>query len=396
MLASKVKPLAVEGEAVKKRSRRARGLALIAALSVFGLVAAGCSGSAENTPVSGNETGTDTASTEAAETYVLRLASPVGPTTAQSKADIWWADEIEARTNGRVKVEFFYQESLVPATDILFAAGSGRIELGYTANAYHPSELPLSAAAGIPFSTKNAEAQVAAFTRMYEENEDFRNEWTSKGVEVLHFHVVTSNIMGTNEPVESLDWFQGKQVRSIGLATQAISAAGASPISISVAEVYESMQRGLLDAYSSVTFEVFTDLGLHEVSNRITDFGLGTSILVATVVNADYWNSMPEDLRAIIREVDAEFLDNALRILGEVEVQACKVLLDSGGSVAILDEGEVQTWRDRVGSTIDDIWLEGAGPNGEEFLAQFRQILSEEESRAGDFVTGVERCLAQQ
>ncbi|MEX2373113.1 MAG: hypothetical protein WD800_04865, partial [Dehalococcoidia bacterium] len=55
----------------------------------------------------------------AQETYNLQFASYIGQGAAQSKAQEWWADEIEKRTDGRVTIEFFYQGSLLPATDIL-------------------------------------------------------------------------------------------------------------------------------------------------------------------------------------------------------------------------------------------------------------------------------------
>lgn len=364
------------------RSTRSTRFAGVAAIAISALALSACAST--DTPDAGDDT----------KTYTLQLASSIGPNSGQSQADQWWADEVEARTDGRVKVEFFFSESLVPAADTLSAVGSKRVEVGYLAAAYTPGELPLSQIAGIPFVTQNAEAQVRAFTQLYEENEAFRNEWTQHGVEVLHFGVVTKNLVGSHEPITGLDWFEGKQVRAIGFVPKALEAVGANPVSISIAEVYEAMERGLLDAYSSTTFEVFTDLGLHEVAEHTTDTGLGTHILVATVINKEVWDGLPEDIREIIKGVDAEFTENAVALLRDVEDKACERVKEVGGTLARFDDATIAAWRDKIGTSIEEAFIAQAGAGSEEFVKAFRAAVTKQEAVASDYVAGLDRCLA--
>ena len=140
----------------------------------------------------------------AQKVYELQFASYIGAAAAQSRASEWWAKEVERRTSGRVKVKFFYQGALLPATDILKGIGDGRADLGYVANAYHPAELPLSSVVGVPFVTSNAEAQMHTFTELYERNTAFRNEWERQGVHVLFFHPLSENIVGMRKPANTV------------------------------------------------------------------------------------------------------------------------------------------------------------------------------------------------
>src|SRR5215208_2810822 len=152
----------------------------------------------------------------AQQTYNLKLASYIGKGAAQSKAIEWWADEVEKRSNGRVKIRIFYQGALLPAADIMRGIAEGRADLGYMANAYHPAELPLSSVVGVPFITSNAEAQMRTFQHLYENNEAFRSEWEKQGLHVLFFHPLSENIVGMREPVKSVADFKGKSIRGLG------------------------------------------------------------------------------------------------------------------------------------------------------------------------------------
>ena len=55
----------------------------------------------------------------------------------------WWANEVEKRTRGRVKVQIFWMESLVKWKDMLPGVQSRMADLGWLSSTYHPSNLPL-------------------------------------------------------------------------------------------------------------------------------------------------------------------------------------------------------------------------------------------------------------
>lgn len=330
----------------------------------------------------------------AAQEFRLQFASYIGQAAAQSRAQEWWASEVEARTNGRVSVEFFYSGSLLAATDILRGVGDGRASMGYVANAYHPAELPLSTIVGVPFMTSNAEAQMRTFMDLYENNDAFRQEWQANNVHILFFNPLSENILGTREPVSGIADLQGMRIRGLGYVNQVLDAVGANPVAIAAPEIYEALLRGTLDGYSGFAFEVVTALRLQEVAPHTMSTGTGNYVFAATPINMDLWNSMPEDIQTILTEVSDEYQDTVSRFLSQTEDEVCQVILDAGGSVSVLPDEDIAQIRAAVGDSIIEDWVrtvEARGVDAQAFLAEYTEKLAMYEQQVS-YVSGVRRC----
>ena len=105
------------------------------------------------------------------EVFKLKLASYQAPGAAEPLATEKWANQIEDATDGRVQIEFFYQEGLLPGAETLQGVADGRADLGYIADSYYPAQLPLTNIAGLPFMTSSPEAQGRTFIELYKDNE---------------------------------------------------------------------------------------------------------------------------------------------------------------------------------------------------------------------------------
>jgi TRAP-type C4-dicarboxylate transport system substrate-binding protein len=332
----------------------------------------------------------------AQQTYRFRFASYIGKSAAQSQATEWWAQEIDRRTSGRVKVQFFYGGALLPATDILRGVADRRADLGYVANAYHPAELPLSSVVGVPFVTSNAEAQARTFTELYRRNEAFRQEWQKQGVHVLLFHPLSENIVGMREPVRDVAGLKGKRIRGLGYINQVLEIIGANPVAIAAPEVYEALQRRTIDGYSGYAFEVVTALKLHEVAPHTVGMGTGNYVFAATPISRVTWDSMPDDLKRTIDEVSGQYIDKFVEIMMRTEDDVCAAIRKSGGNVTVFPDAEVQRIKDQVGDRIHKLWVGDATKRGAAagpFLDDYLATLKKYEAQS-KYVSGVKRCAA--
>jgi TRAP-type C4-dicarboxylate transport system substrate-binding protein len=335
-----------------------------------------------------------TVGSTSAQEFKLQFASYIGDTAAQSRAQEWWADEVEKRSAGRVSVDFFYRGSLLGARDMLQGVGDGRASMGYVANAYHPAELPLSTIVGVPFMTSNAEAQMRTFMDLYENNSDFREEWRSKNVHVLFFNPLSENILGTREQISGVDDLKGMRIRGLGYVNNVLDAVGANPIAIAATEIYEGMLRNTLDGYSGFAFEVVTALKLQEVAPHTTATGTGNYVFAATPINLDLWESMPEDIQSILTEVSMEYQGKVAEFLAMTEDEVCKTILDSGGTVTVFSDADVAKIRDAVGPSIIADWIDtvnSSGVDAEKFLSEYKEKLAMYETQV-EYVPGVQRC----
>src|SRR5699024_2724808 len=278
------------------------------------------------------------AADDAQEVYKLTLASYQPPRAAEAIATKQWAEEINEATDGRVQIKFRFLEALLPGAETLAGVSDGRADLGYIADAYYPRELPLTNVAGLPFVTNNPEAQGRAFEKLYTENEDFYQEWNSRNLHVLIWAPVPPNAMALKEPIDTLGDLKGKKIRAIGYSAAADKLAGMTPVAISQSEVYEALQRGVVDGTSGSSFDILIDRDYQEVAPHFVDPRTGNYAVTLTVINKDVWESMPDDIKDAINTVSEAYLDMYLGKLEERETQACDELIEAGGDVVYIDD----------------------------------------------------------
>lgn len=334
------------------------------------------------------------------QTFNLRFASYNVPDAAEAQTTAQWAKDVAEATDGRVEIEFFFQESLLTGVETLPGVADGRADLGFIADAYYPGELPLTTVVGIPFVTSNPEAQGRAFIDLYANNEALKAEWENQGVHVLTWAPVPSNIVAVKEPMDSLDDLAGRKIRGYGYVSQALEAADASAVGISQSEVYEALQRGVLDGTSGASLDIAVDRDYQEVAGHFVDVNSGNYAMTANVINRDVWESMPEDIQDAITEVSENYLEEYLARLGELEVAACDELLEAGGDITLLPESETQAWAEEVGPQIRDQWAEAVansagGVDADDFYEDYTSTLESYEADS-DYESAMQRCAAQQ
>lgn len=311
------------------------------------------------------------------ETLDLTMASYQPPGSPWRTAYEQWAEKVNEATEGRISIEIMDNESLLAQSDIMPGIGSGQADIGFFVNSFHPAELPLTSASEIPFITHDALAQAQAFDELYETYEPLRAEYVAQGVEVVAFQPATAAVMSTREPVGSPTEVSGMQVRAFGYLSEALTSVGALPATIPLGEVYESLERGVIDANTTV-FENTHELGLHEVAPYVTDIGTGSFAVALIGFNQDLWNRLSDADREVIRELAKEAGLVAVEEFKKAGEAACTAMRDGGGQAQVWDEQIIKDWRDEVYDGLVEKWVATAGSGGapaEEFLEKYLAAL---------------------
>ena len=117
------------------------------------------------------------------------------------------------------------------------------------------------------------------------------------GAEVVHSRV----------PIRSIDDYKGLKVRSGGAAAKWFEGLGASIVTLPGPEIYPSLEKGVVDAAEWVSPNSNYALGLHEAAPYVIMPGLHTPLMASEVtVNMEAWNSLPDDLKAIMETATKE------------------------------------------------------------------------------------------
>jgi len=209
---------------------------------------------------------------------------------------------IEEMTCGRMKIKVYGAGEFVPAMGVFDAVSQGNVQLGHGASYYWTGKVKSSQFfTAVPFGLTAQEM----------------NGWLhyGGGLELWQEAYEPFNLIplaGGNTGVQMAGWFKkeinslddlkGLKMRIPGLAGEIFTRAGAETVTLPGNEIFLSLQQGVVDAaewvgpYNDLTF------GFHQVADYYYYPGWhepGSTLEI--IINKDAYNSLPEDLKAIIK-----------------------------------------------------------------------------------------------
>ncbi len=344
----------------RRVNRRSAALALTA-VAALALAACGGGGGSIET-ANGGDTNAG-----GGETVELVLASMVQETTPHFPVISWFFDELEARSDGRITIDRTAPESICKGPEIAECVRDGRADIGVSIPDYTPQLFPTTSVVSLPFTAYNASAVMKALYQLNTENADALAVWEKNGLELVGAWPVGRAIMGTPEKVSDVADMSGLRMRAIGPYVQgSVELAGANVIAMPAAETYEGIKSGVADGVLW-SFDGPVDYKLMELLPYWTDPGIGHYTVFSMWINADLYNGMPDDLRAIFDEVRDDYnAGEGIKLFTEAAGHQCTSLLEFEGTEAMDRWSEEATaeWKDLVGDTMYSKWVEQATTDG--------------------------------
>lgn len=214
-----------------------------------------------------------------------------------------WADEVEQKTDGKVKIISYPSGSLTPAPEEYDGVVKGLSDLACTCLAYTRGRFPLMEVTDLPIGYTSAEVTGRVANSLYEK---------FKPAELADTHVIYLFATGpyhihSAKPLHTLEDLQGTKIRATGLGSKIVEALGATPVAMSNPEAYDAIQKGVCDG-SHTTVESLYCVKLQEVTDYTTELYIGSTCFVFAM-NLERWNSLPQDVQQAINEVSAESLE---------------------------------------------------------------------------------------
>lgn len=280
---------------------------------------------------------------------VLKFATHYPQTSCLGQSCKWWGNEIEKRTGGRLKFKFYFAGALLGAKDVTSGISKGVADCGAVPCPYDPASFPLMMVVDAIYVTRYPDASSRACNEVARSYEPLRSEW-----ENLNLKYITSNPSGAimftfRKKVDTMEKMRGLKVRAVGKWIKDVKRLGAIPVSIAGPEMYEGMERGIIDGGFVIPLDVVAAIHLYEVAPYILDAGMG--VYVAGLVNAfnlDTWNELPSDIQDIILGLSDEFIDKTIEIMMAVEDKAAQTIIAAGGTLYSLTHAEEARWRKAV------------------------------------------------
>lgn len=292
-----------------------------------------------------------------------------------------WGKEIERRTNGQVKCEFYWSQALVKAGDELKATGAGIADVAIETPSYHPSETPFVTIGELGFVSTKPDAVARALSQLLTESPAFREQYDRHNVRVASFVPFPPNILGSTKPVKVLEDLKGKKIRALGLLNEVFAKLGATPVAIPAPEIYEALSRGVIEGYTGFPLNAVKGFKLHEVGKSFVDFGYGNYLVQEIVFSKSKFSTLPPDIQKIIEEVNKETIDLYMNVYGKEEQRYVAPLKEAGCNFYTFPTSESDRLKNLAGPAMWSGWVEKNkkyGPS-QEFFNKFMELVKKYE-----------------
>lgn len=282
------------------------------------------------------------------------------PTNHQSKLADAWCKEVERRTNGKVRIEFYPGQTLTKAPQCYDGVVEGISDIGFSVLAYSRGRFPVMAAVDLPLGYKTAAQATATANAVYEKFQPKEFD----DVEVMYFHGHGPGLLfTTDKPVKSLADMKGQKIRSTGNSAKLVKALGGTPVAKSMSENYQLLQKGVVDG-SMHPIESNKSFKLGEVCKFGTDdFDVAYTTVFFIVMNKDKWSELDAETQATIREINKEWAVKHAQAWDEADVVGRQFLKDQGGQIVQLSDEESAKWVEAAKPVLDE-YVEMADKKG--------------------------------
>ena len=305
---------------------------------------------------------------------------PVTSTTHQQFIEPW-AQQVEADSNGRIKVDVYPTMQLGGKPPQLFdQVRDGVVDVAWTLTGYTPGRFPMVEVFELPFVSASAEATSQAVQAFYQQH--LVEEFEEVHPLVFHVHAPGSFHM-KGKSIQSLEDLKGLKVRAPTRVTNnVLQVLGATPVGMPVPETPEAVSRGVVDG-ALIPYEVTRPLRMHELTDSHTEFGGDRGLYTAVflfAMNKDTYESLPDDLKKVIDDNSGMALaQKAGQIWDQAEAPGRQAAEALGDAIYRIEGEELDRWRVAAEPAIE-AWVAAMnqqGKDGEALLADARSRVSE-------------------
>lgn len=308
--------------------------------------------------------------------YVIKFSHVVTPTTPKGKAAQYFADQVNEKLTGKVRVEVFPNSQLYNDNKVMEAM---RLASGNTGLMAAPSMSKF-----VKFSKK---LQVFDIPFLFNDIKDVHKLVDSpiaegmvaplekKGIKALGFWdngMKVFSIKGDKPLKVSPDDFKGKKFRiqSSEVHEAMIQALGGTPQKLPFKEVYTALGQGVVDGQENAWSNVYSKK-FFEVQDYIT-VSNHSYLGYLLVVSSEFWNSLPEDIRKELSVIIKDATAKARVFAAEADTgDRKKIEADKYAKVVEMTAEERAAWRAAT-SKVEDQFRKQIG---EDLLKQVHDTL---------------------
>ncbi|MFD1606967.1 DctP family TRAP transporter solute-binding subunit [Oceanobacillus luteolus] len=282
------------------------------------------------------------------DTYTLQVPHVTSEEDPTHKAWVNFKEEVEEKSEGRMKVDIFSNGQLYSSERAMVeAVQMGDIPIASVATPAMAGFAESFMILDLPFLFNSREEAHAALDgelkdRLMDELTEI--DMVGFGIGELGFR----HILNNRQPITKPEDLEGIKIRVLEnqLFQDMFNELGANASPLGFGEVYSALQQGTFDALES-TIGLTLSTQFYEVQDYLS---LTSHIYSGDVIfaNKEYMDSLPDDLKTIVTEAAHNYVEFTRSLVHEEELESLEKLKELGMQVNEVTEEEKSVFRERL------------------------------------------------
>jgi TRAP-type C4-dicarboxylate transport system substrate-binding protein len=311
---------------------------------------------------------------QAADPILIKYAFPAPPTSYVNIGGVTpWAKDVQAAAGeGVLDIKVYPGGSIANFSNAYDRIVNGVAEAAFGTTGSISGALPRSNVTNLPGLSDDAVESSRALWRLQAKGA-LGDEWAK--VHVLTLFTVPGTGLHAAKAMRKVEQLKGEKIGSGGrIGSQALALLGATPVSMTPAETYQSLQRGLVSG-ATMSWAGVAVFKLNEVTHHHLDapFGLASAYMI---MNKEFYARLPDKAKAAIDKHSGEAYARRVSEYGreDDDKQLAKLKADPGQHLYTLTRAERERWLKTI-APITDEWVRDT-PDGAKTLAAFKAELA--------------------
>jgi TRAP-type C4-dicarboxylate transport system substrate-binding protein len=312
---------------------------------------------------------------------VLRYAE-FGPNRGtRAEALNWMADQIKERSGGSLEIEFHWGKALLGTKAVMQGVGDGVADMGSVIGFFTPKELRAYNIGDLPVGNSDEWVGMRALHELATTSDAFKSEFAN-----VNLHYVSNYTTGPiqlicTKEVATLADLQGTKLRGSGPYGKAFTDLGAEVQRMGQPDVYQALDSGLIECNQNYYYSMKA-YKQYEVAGNVLELDWGQNMAFGIFMNADVYNGLTDEQKAVIDGVGADFVDHLaeLMIVGKLADKTAMIAGIDGKAINVtrLSDDEQATLQ-RAGDKYVQAWVDEAtadGLDGEGILEAYEGLIA--------------------
>jgi len=303
---------------------------------------------------------------KAEESIELKFAHHWAAQSPSGRGFQYFADAVNEKSGGRLKVEVYAADSLVTGAEMYEAMLDGIVDIGYVTTSQISPRISELNVLEIPGIYNSSSEDFDFFTYAAEIRPNVEKIYEEYGMKFLYEIDQGDLVICSTQPIQDVADFKGKRIRDYGVwAGKALETLGAAPMTIPPGDTTLSLERNVVDGALG-TWAFVDGFKLYEQAPYISWFGMG-GVSAHIFLKKDTWDAFTPEQQQIISEAASEAMQKHSEFLEETRGAFLETTKAAGATHYQLSDDIRTEMLDKFDNVFEEA-RDTIGPMGNELL----------------------------